>query len=91
MLRIKSDFVEEQVKQVITELGVKPEEGKFFTICVLCNHPLAKATKNEVKEKVPPYVYETQDSFMKCVLCKRIYWQGTHWDNVRKFVTKLEA
>ncbi len=85
-LQVKSDFVEEQVKQVIGDLGIKPEESKFFTICVLCNHPLTKAAKSEVKDKVPPYVYETQDVFMKCNICERIYWQGTHFSNVKEFV-----
>ena len=88
MLHIKSDFVEEQVKQVFTEIGIRPEEDRFFTICVLCNKPLSKAAKNEVKDKVPPYVYETQDTFMKCNVCNRIYWQGTHLSNVKELVAK---
>ena len=89
MLHIKSDFVEDQVKQVAEELKIKPERSKFFTICVICNQPLKKIDKSGVKEKVPPHVYETQESFMKCDICDRIYWQGTHWTNVGEFVDKL--
>lgn len=89
MIHIESDFVEDQVKQVVNELGVKPDRDKFFTICVICNAPLEKAKKGDIKDKVPPYVYETQESFMKCDSCNRIYWQGTHWTLVGKFVDKL--
>ena len=89
MLHIKSDFVEDQVKQVMAELGIKPDRDKFFTICVICNQPLKKVKKPSVKDKVPSYVYQTQDSFMKCDICDRIYWQGTHWTNVKDFVDRL--
>lgn len=89
MVHIKSDFVEEQVKQVAEEIGLKLGRDKFFTICVLCNAPLRSVKKADVKEKVPPYVYETQESFMKCDMCERIYWQGTHWTKVGEFVDKL--
>ena len=90
MLHITSDFVEDQVKQVMTELRIKPDRKKFFTICVICNMPLKKVEKSDIKEKVPPYVYQTQDSFMKCDICDRVYWQGTHWTNVGEFVDKLQ-
>ena len=89
-LHIKSDFIEEQVEQIVTELGIRPEEKKFFTICVICNNPLAKVAKDAVKDKVPPYVYETQDEFMRCSICNRIYWQGTHWDRILERVEKLK-
>ena len=89
MLHIKSDFVEEQVKQVITELKIKSEKNKFFTICVICNTMLKKIKKSSVEKKVPPYVYETQNNFMICPVCDKIYWQGTHWTNVGEFVDKL--
>ena len=89
MLHIKSDFVEDQVKQVMTELKIRPDRDKFFTVCVICNQPLKKVKKEDVKKKVPPYVFETQEDFMKCGVCERIYWQGTHWTNVGEFVDKL--
>lgn len=88
MIHIKSDFVEEQVKQVVRELGIQPDRDRFFTICVICNMPLKDVKKEYVKDKVPPYVYTTQESFMKCDTCDRIYWQGTHWTNVAEFVKK---
>jgi hypothetical protein len=90
MLHIKSDFVEEQVRQVVSELGIKLDRDKFFTICVICNMSLKRVKKSDIKEKVPPYVYQTQDDFMRCDICQRIYWQGTHWTKVGEFVEKLK-
>jgi len=89
MIHVKSDFVEDQVRQVTEELGMKPDRERFFTICVVCNIPLKKVKKSAIENKVPPYVYETQKDFTQCDVCNRVYWQGTHWTMVGDFVDKL--
>jgi len=75
---IASDEPEEQLQQVIETLKLDCE-FKPFTICLECNQPLEERTKEEVKERVPPYVYKTQQQYMECPRCHRIYWRGTHW------------
>ena len=89
LLHIKSDFIEEQVRQVINEVPLDIDKGSFFTRCILCNERLAPTGKEEVKDSVPAYVFETHDKFMACPLCGKIYWQGTHWDNVEDFMSRL--
>ena len=88
-VHVESDFVEEQVKQILAKLNMKPDEERLFSRCVVCNEPLIEIGKVEVKDKVAPYVYETQEHFMTCPGCSRIYWQGTHWANVKKLVEGL--
>lgn len=89
LIHINTDFVEEQIKQILTELNIKPEEEKLFSRCVICNEPLAGIEKKDVKDKVAPYVYETQEHFMKCQKCERIYWQGTHWASAKRLLSEL--
>jgi uncharacterized protein with PIN domain len=83
---IQSDQPGEQIRQVIATLGLE-SRFKPFTICLECNQPLVERAKDEVKELVPPYVFKTQDQFMQCPNCGRIYWRGTHW---REMTKKLE-
>ncbi|PIU41446.1 MAG: hypothetical protein COS99_05400 [Candidatus Omnitrophica bacterium CG07_land_8_20_14_0_80_42_15] len=90
MLHVRSDFVEEQLAEVINKLSLEIDKGKLFTMCVLCDKELTKAAKPEVKGRVPEYVYNTQELFMECPNCKKIYWQGSHWDLVEKFLSKLK-
>lgn len=78
-IRIKSDLVEEQVRQVLRQMRLKTEKDKMFTRCVLCNRPIHNVKKEDVKSKIPPYVYKTQNIFFKCQDCEKIYWKGTHW------------
>jgi len=90
IIKINSDFVEEQVVQLVKELDVKIDKSALFTRCVLCNERLKEAEKPSVKNDVPAYVFETQGLFMRCPKCKKAYWHGTHWALVNKFLKKTK-
>ena len=83
---IQSDEPELQMHQVIDTLGLD-YQFRPFTICLECNQPLLERSKQQVKDLVPPYVFQTQSQFMECLTCHRIYWRGTHW---REMTKKLE-
>ena len=89
VIRVYANDVKEQLREVLTQLNLKPNEKKMFTRCVICNKILEKVEKEKIKEKVPLYVYKTQDEFCQCPSCQRIYWQGTHWGNVKKIIQDL--
>ncbi|MFC2122390.1 Mut7-C RNAse domain-containing protein [Bacteroidota bacterium] len=42
------------------------------------NQALIEITREEIKDRVPSYVFQTQDQYMECPQCHRLYWQGTH-------------
>lgn len=75
---IDSDKVESQVLQVIETLHLD-FQSRPFTICLECNNPLEERSKEEIRDRVPPYVFKTQQQYMECPVCHRIYWRGTHW------------
>ncbi len=80
---IKSDKPEEQMRQVVETLKLD-SQIKPFTICLECNQPLEERTKEQVKDLVPPYVFQTQNQYMECLACHRIYWRATHWQAMTK-------
>jgi uncharacterized protein with PIN domain len=75
---IRDDKPEIQMHQVITTLNLDPQ-FRPFSICLECNQPLRERSKPQVKDLVPPYVFQTQSQYMECPTCHRIYWRGTHW------------
>jgi len=85
---IESDEPEQQMCQVIGSLNLdcwfKP-----FAVCLECNQPLVERSKHEVKNLVPPYVFQTQNQYMECPACHRIYWRGTHWQAMTRNLKKL--
>jgi len=84
---IQGDEPERQMHQVIDSLHLD-RRFKPFTICLECNQPLMEKSKQEVKDLVPPYVFQTQNQYMECPSCHRIYWRGTHWQRMTEKLRK---
>lgn len=84
---LKSDALEEQVKQVVLVVG--EDNLAFFTRCSVCNVEIEDVKKETVKGRIPEYVYETHDKFAICPTCGRYYWQGTHWDKMKADIEKM--
>jgi uncharacterized protein with PIN domain len=86
-LLMASEVPEKQMRQVLTALDLKPY-FRPFTRCLECNGLLVEKAREDVENRVPPYVYHTRTQYMECPGCRRIYWRGTHWEAM---VRKLEA
>jgi hypothetical protein len=86
---IESNNVEEQLKELKEKTGIEFKLDNLFSRCVECNSLIKEIDKETVKDKVPEYVFKTQETFYKCPKCKKIYWQGTHWELAKKFIEKL--
>ncbi len=85
---ITSDKPEQQIRQVGETMNLD-FQFRPFTICLECNQPLEDRSKQEVQARVPPYVFKTQDQYMECPNCHRIYWRGTHWKAMSKKLEKF--
>ena len=79
---IVSEKVVEQVQQVLSTLPnlvIKP-----MSRCLNCNRILVAREKASIKSVVPFFVYQTQERFYSCPDCGRIYWRGTHYEDMKK-------
>ncbi len=85
---IKHDLLIDQLRQVRSELGLSlnPDLAR----CLVCNDILTDANRTKARDKVPPYVFKTQEDFMYCSKCGRYYWRGTHYDNIKKIFTSID-
>lgn len=90
VLHLRSDSVPEQLRQVVAAFSLNPTHHPFSR-CLECNQPLEERRKEEVKGLVPPYVFHTQQEFSQCPSCRRIYWQGTHWQAMCHRLRELQA
>jgi len=85
---IRSRNPKEQLKEVINRFNlinlIKP-----FSLCTRCNELLIPIEKEKVSGKVPIFVYENYNNFNFCPKCKRIYWRGSHWENIRKLFNNI--
>lgn len=80
----------EQIVQIATKLGLSSFAiDSNSSRCVDCNGKLEAIDKIRVMNKVPAGIYERQEKFWVCRDCKKIYWEGTHFEKLREFVDKL--
>jgi uncharacterized protein with PIN domain len=78
VLLVRSNYVDVQVREVAGALGLKLAPVRALTRCIECNGVLEPREKEEVRDRVPPYTYATQEQFIGCPDCGKIYWAGTH-------------
>ena len=57
--------------------------------CIACNGKLQLVEKYRIIGKIPEGVLEREEIFWMCDSCKKIYWEGTHFEKLKEFVTKL--
>ncbi len=84
----RDDDPKRQLMQVLKEMNLDCRQMQF-TRCLECNRRLLPRSKEEVKDTVPPYVFRTQTRYMQCPSCRRIYWQGTHWQRMKRALEEI--
>ena len=84
---IEKDDLRSQLKQLVQDLELDLSGG--FSLCVCCNEPLHSIDKQDVVDLLPPYVLLTQPKFFECPECRRVYWPGTHWANMKSELSQV--
>jgi hypothetical protein len=84
----QSEEPEEQMRTLLARYDLMAQ-ARPFTLCLEDNQPLVEKKPAEVRDRVPPYVFQTQNQYMECPLCRRVYWRGTHWAAMKKKLEEL--
>jgi uncharacterized protein with PIN domain len=90
IFRITEDHPQFQLKELIQKANIKMDEGKVFSRCLLCNTLLDSISRKEVEGKVPDFIFHHQEEFFRCPQCQRIYWPGSHQENMKKRIKELQ-
>ncbi|MCD6468067.1 MAG: Mut7-C RNAse domain-containing protein [Thermoplasmata archaeon] len=86
-IEVTSTDLDEQLKTVTS---VYPVNNKtVLSRCSLCNTPLLKVKKEDVKGKVPSKVFDAHEEFWYCKKCDKIYWKGSHWVRIEEKMKEL--
>ena len=57
--------------------------------CIACNGKLESVEKFRIIGKIPEGILEREQEFWMCDSCKKVYWEGTHFQKLQEFATKL--
>jgi hypothetical protein len=89
ILRITEDEPLLQLKELIQKGTIEMDEGKVFSRCLLCNALLDLISRKEVEGKVPDFIFHQHREFFRCPQCQRIYWPGSHLENMQRRIKEV--
>lgn len=85
---IPADLLEDQLRDLARRLPIL-EEARPFTRCLACNGALEPVSTEKARNRVPPYVFQTQKEFGYCGTCDRFFWRATHWEAMRERLSRI--
>jgi uncharacterized protein with PIN domain/sulfur carrier protein ThiS len=86
---IRSQDSREQLKEAIQRFDLK-KKLNIFSRCTLCNGLILKIDKSIISDQVNKKTLEEFNVFYQCKNCKKIYWEGSHYDSMTKFINSIK-
>jgi uncharacterized protein with PIN domain len=80
-LFVESDDWQEQVTQVLDAFRLR-DRAKPHSRCLVCNVEIKRIPKRMARNLVTPFVFERAVSFAICPSCGRVFWPGTHFEDM---------
>jgi uncharacterized protein len=78
----------QQLREIFDRLDLA-RSARPFSLCLHCNAPLRSIAKTLVLDRLPPSVALQHEHFSTCDQCRRVFWEGSHWQRMRKVVAAV--
>ncbi|MCE4599890.1 MAG: Mut7-C RNAse domain-containing protein [Desulfurococcales archaeon] len=89
---IYSDKIEFRLAELASKARIDLEINPDKSRCPECNGVLVKTTNKEsVKDRVPPGALQAYDKFYICIKCGKVYWEGSHWRNIKRIINDVKS
>jgi uncharacterized protein with PIN domain len=85
---IRSTIPREQLIEVINRYKLVNHISPF-TRCIHCNGNLKHVRKSIVEDQLHEKTRQYYDEFKICDGCSKIYWKGSHYDHMQKFIGQI--
>ena len=79
----------QQLEAVIQVFKLAPLNN-IFSRCLVCNGLLKSIEKPKIRHRVPYYTYQHHSKFFICAECQRVYWPGSHHENMLSKIARLK-
>ena len=77
-----------QLMEIINYFDLK-SSAKPMSRCLRCNGIIEKISKKALGHRAKPTVLERYDMFFRCTKCDHIYWKGTHFESMMRWIEKI--
>jgi uncharacterized protein with PIN domain len=87
VIEISTTELDEQLKIALEDVEIN--QDLILTRCLICNSVLDDIKKDDVKDKIPDRVFESNKKFWCCKNCDKVYWKGSHFENMMQKIKQL--
>jgi hypothetical protein len=85
---IRSQYLSEQMNEVFSRFDLKNQILPFIR-CIECNGLLNQVSKEDILNRLQPETARYFNDFRMCSDCERIYWEGSHYERMKKYIDNL--
>ena len=78
--------IEQQLSLVFREFNLTLKQPR----CMSCGGQLLLSEKQTLRERIPPRTYLWRDEYFICATCGKLFWHGTHWQNIVRTLMTLK-
>lgn len=78
----------QQLRELFERLDLA-RSARPFTLCLHCNARLRAIDKAQVLQRIPPRAQAVYQQFSTCDVCRRVFWQGSHWQRMRALLDRV--
>ena len=87
---IRGDDPRHQLESVLNRYELS-EFDSTFGRCLECNTRLVPVEKEKIIDRLEPKTKKYYEEFFICPECKKIYWQGSHYEDMKEFIAGIEG
>jgi uncharacterized protein with PIN domain len=85
---VRSDAVTVQVREVLARYQLAAQV-QLWRRCMSCNGLLARVDKSAVAHRLEPKTRLYYDDFHRCTACGRLYWPGSHYAGIERWLNTI--
>ena len=85
---IRSQNHTEQLMEIFVRFDLR-DRLQLFTRCITCNTVLEKVSKEEIEHRLLADTSRYYSKFTRCPGCDRIYWEGSHYNNMKVIIENV--
>jgi uncharacterized protein with PIN domain len=81
--------ISEKLVEVARHLSLSFHLDATFSRCAVCGASLEQVDKSLIQSEVPAGTLNRYTVFWQCEKCGKVYWQGSHWNQISQTVTQV--
>ncbi len=91
---IRSNYLIDKFKEIYSIINLNEYLNLLTPRCTICNTQLILTDPKRIIGETTPPLYEDikkkYETVYYCEKCGKIYWEGTHWNNISRTINEIK-